>query len=66
MSYFCGVMIKIEANKDDNQGSEGTNFVRCPSCRQVLVDIKKFKGYGLVRSKCRRCGTYVNIEIVGT
>ena len=66
MSYFCGVMIRIEANKDADQSPEGIRLVRCPSCRQVLADIMEVSGYAAVRVKCRRCGTYTTIEAVGT
>lgn len=65
-TYFCSGMMEIEAKKDNDQSSEGKNLVRCPSCRQVLADIRMLKGYGTVRVKCRRCGTYTNIDIVGT
>lgn len=59
-------MVKIETKIDEDQNASMVNLTRCPRCRQVLADIRKIKGYGLVRVKCRRCGTYSNIEIVGT
>ena len=59
-------MIRIEVKRDADQTSHGTSLVRCPVCRQVLLDVQEHKGHGTIRVKCRRCSTYVLIDITDT
>ena len=59
-------MIRIEVKTDGDQTSHGTSLVRCPICRQVLLDVLDHKGHGTVRAKCRRCGSYILIDIIDT
>lgn len=67
-SYFCHEtydMVRIETSKDAEQGAKNTKYVKCPCCGQILFDIEHIKGIVQVRSLCRRCRTYIKVDIVG-
>ena len=39
--------------------------VRCPSCGRKLSEVSYVKGVVLLRIKCPKCRTFVNIDITG-
>ena len=57
--------LKALVRIDRNQGAKETHFLTCPQCGQKLTDIEECKGMAVMRTKCRRCGTYVKIELEG-
>lgn len=58
--------LRISAICDGDQSQKSSHFVFCPICRQKLVDVEYMSGIGILRFKCRRCGTYIKAELVGT
>lgn len=59
-------MHRITATLDKEQGLNPLQrFIKCPECRQKLFEIGDLKGFSEVRIKCRRCGKFVNVEMVG-
>lgn len=59
-------MIKVSADKDADQGEIYNKIVLCPICGQKLTDISYVNGVVILRVKCRRCKSYINVDIVGT
>ncbi len=58
-------MIKVNVSKDFDQQDSSTMMIICPECGQKLTDIRDANGLVRVRIKCRRCRTYINIDILG-
>lgn len=58
-------MIRIDTKKDPEQSLKKTHYARCPVCNQILLDVEHSKGIIETRVLCRRCRTYVKVEIVG-
>lgn len=59
-------MIRHETYVDNVQdGKAPRHLVLCPECRQKLFDAVHLNGTAIIRVKCRRCGRYVNAEVIG-
>lgn len=58
-------MIKFKAERDVSQAESCDKMVHCPECGQKLTDIKYVNGAIMLRIKCRRCKTYINVDVVG-
>lgn len=58
-------MIKIDAKEDPRQTVEHHKLVICPMCGQKLTDVKYVKGIVALRVKCRRCKSYINVDLIG-
>lgn len=54
-------MSKIDCHIDPNQEAVRTNWVRCPLCNKVLVDILS-KDTATIRIWCRHCKTFILIN----
>lgn len=52
----------INASVDSGQ-SEGV-LVTCPKCGQKLLSVVESSEYVRLRCKCRRCGTYIRVDIL--
>jgi len=59
------LMLRINAEIDSEQGAKSTNFAKCPKCGQILFDVESVRGYLQSRCMCRRCRTYIKVEVVG-
>lgn len=57
---------EISADKDADQREIYNKIVLCPICGQKLTDISYLNGVVILRVKCRRCKSYINVDIVGT
>ena len=57
--------IRISTTCDGDQSQKSNHFITCPKCRQKLADVEYLKGMGIMRFKCRRCGTYIKADLVG-
>lgn len=54
-------MSSIKCHIDPNQQPMRTNWVRCPLCNKVLVDILS-KDTATIRIWCRHCKTFIIID----
>lgn len=59
-------MIKIRTEKDNEQGAKNRQMVCCPECGQKLTDVQNINGLVMLRIMCRRCKSFINIDIIGT
>ncbi len=57
-------MIKVKTETSDIE-TETVKEARCPVCGCLLMDVRFVKGALIVRVKCPRCKSYVNVDIVG-
>jgi hypothetical protein len=58
-AYFC--CMSTTTHIDRNQEKDHTNWIRCPICRGVLVDMV-VAGTAIFRVKCRKCKTYILVK----
>lgn len=58
-------MIQIDAKEDPRQVVEHNRLVECPICGQKLTDVKFINGTVTLRIKCRRCRTYISVDLTG-
>lgn len=58
--------IRAVTQIDENQSAQKHCFLTCPKCKQKLADVVHLRGVSMMRFKCRRCGTYVTTDILGT
>lgn len=59
-------MIRVKTQKDKASDSKSRGeMVICPNCNQKLADLIEVDGMITTRIKCRRCKTYVLIDVVG-
>lgn len=56
-------MLNIKVNIKRDKYVIANQLVLCPQCKQKLTDVLSVLGRAELRIKCRRCGTFVNIEL---
>ena len=39
--------------------------VRCPVCGKMMFDLRHAKGIIMLRVKCPRCKSYINVDVAG-
>jgi len=57
--------IRAHVQEDSDQSVKSNYFVKCPKCGQKLTDVEYIHGTCILRSQCRRCRTFVKIDIIG-
>lgn len=71
IAYFCGVnnpkmtRLRADVRCDPEQSQREKHFLKCPKCGQKLADIEYLNGTGIIRFQCRRCRTYIKVDLVG-
>lgn len=70
--YFCFVIIK-QLNifvtmisvlaKQDTNNEHPISLVECPKCGQKLFDVRFVTGAAVIRIKCRRCKSFIIVDI---
>lgn len=58
-------MLKIKAEPVCELEKATVKDVRCPSCGRKLSEVTYARGVLLLRIKCPKCKTFVNIDIAG-
>lgn len=56
-------MVNVTAYPDSAKNLMPKQLVLCPNCGQKLTDILNVEGKSELRIKCRRCRTFINIEL---
>ena len=59
-------MLKVRAEAVEPFEIERKEDVRCPACGRKLSEVSYVRGVAMLRIKCPKCRTYVNIDITGT
>ena len=57
-------MIKIKSEKTEIETGV-IEKVRCPVCGRMIFDLRYAKGIFMLRSKCPKCKSYINVDITG-
>lgn len=58
-------MLKIKAEPVYRLEGLVIKDVRCPSCGRKLSEVTYARGVLLLRTKCPKCKTFINIDIAG-
>lgn len=56
-------MANVSAHPETAKNLTPKQLVLCPKCGQKLTDILNVEGKSELRIKCRRCRTFINIEL---
>ena len=56
------IKIKSEATPIETEIKEK---VRCPLCRRMLFDVRFAKGILMLKVKCTKCKSYIDVDITG-
>lgn len=57
-------MIKTKSEASSIE-TEVIEKVKCPCCGKMLFDIRYAKGILMLRTKCTRCKSYIDVDITG-
>lgn len=57
--------IIAKEDTDQTDRSDRDRLAVCPRCEQKLFEIESISHKGVFRHKCRRCGKYVQVFVVG-
>lgn len=56
-------MNNIVVKRDDDNCKIVGEFVKCPVCGQKIFELKRSSGITEIRTVCRRCRSYLLIDI---
>lgn len=56
-------MVNVITHLNTAKNLSSKQLVLCPKCGQKLTDILNVEGKTELRIKCRRCRTFINIEL---